>query len=157
MFEQLGPVVISPVVCICFYHQLVHCNITSSLSLSPQLFDFDIEVKPILEVLVGKTVEQALLEVMEEEELANLRAQQRQFKELRNAELVETQRLEEQERRHREEKERRMRQQAEVLRKEKETGEKISARAFAQVINPFTQAEPPFYRPCTSMSLVYHL
>lgn len=84
-------------------------------------------------MLVGKTVEQALLEVMEEEELANLRAQQRQFEELRNAELVETQRLEEQERRHREEKERRMRQQAEVLKKEKETGDKIAARAFAQV------------------------
>ena len=69
-----------------------------------QLFDFDIEVKPILEVLVGKTVEQGLLEVMEEEELANLRAQQRAFEELRNAEFVEQQRLEEQERRHREEK-----------------------------------------------------
>jgi len=96
------------------------------------LFDFDIEVKPILEVLVGKTVEQALLEVMEEEELANLNAQQREFEELRNAELVETQRLEEQERRHREEKERRMKQQREVLKKEKETTEKIGARAFAQ-------------------------
>jgi len=89
-------------------------------------------VKPILEVLVGKTVEQALLEVMEEEELANLRAQQRAFEELRNAELVETQRLEEQERRHREDKERRMKQQREVLKKEKETSEKIAARAFAQ-------------------------
>lgn len=41
-----------------------------------QLFDFDLEVKPILEVLVGKTIEQSLVEVMEEEELANLRAQQ---------------------------------------------------------------------------------
>ena len=100
---------------------------------SLQLFDFDIEVKPILEVLVGKTIEQALLEVMEEEELANLRAQQRRFEELRNAELVETQRLEEQERRHREEKQRRMRQQMEVLKKEKETTEKVAARAFAQV------------------------
>ena len=69
-----------------------------------QLFDYDIEVKPILEVLVGKTIEQSLLEVMEEEELSNLRAQQRAFEELRNAELVEQQRLEEQERRHREEK-----------------------------------------------------
>lgn len=69
-----------------------------------QLFDFDVEARPILEVLVGKTVEQALLEVMEEEELANLRMQQRAFEELRNAELVEQQRLEEQERRHREEK-----------------------------------------------------
>ena len=63
---------------------------------SGDLFDFDIEVKPILEVLVGKNMEQSLLEVMEEEELAHLRAQQRAFEELRNAELVEEQRLEEQ-------------------------------------------------------------
>ena len=62
------------------------------------------EVKPILEVLVGKTIEQSLLEVMEEEELADLRKQQREFEELRNAEKVEQQRLEEQERRLREEK-----------------------------------------------------
>lgn len=49
--------------------------------ISLQLFDFDLEVIPILEVLVGKTVEQALLEVMEEEELAALREQQvRAFK-----------------------------------------------------------------------------
>lgn len=94
-------------------------------------------MKPILEVLVGKTVEQALLEVMEEEELANLRAQQRRFEQLRNAELVETQRLEEQERRHREEKERRMRQQLEVLKKEEETTNKLAARAFAQVCKKF--------------------
>ena len=33
-------------------------------------------MRPILEVMVGKTVEQALLEVMEEEELASLRQQQ---------------------------------------------------------------------------------
>ncbi|EDV24527.1 uncharacterized protein TRIADDRAFT_56411 [Trichoplax adhaerens] len=100
--------------------------------LEGDLFDFDIEVKPILEVLVGKTVEQALLEVMEEEELANLRTQQRKFEELRNAELVETQRLEEQERRHREEKQRRIKQQRDVLEKEQETSEKLAARAFAQ-------------------------
>lgn len=96
------------------------------------LFDFDLEVKPILEVLVGKTVEQALLEVMEEEELSALREQQRIFEENRNSEVVETQRLEEQERRRREEKERRMQQQREALLKEKETADKVSARAFAQ-------------------------
>ncbi|KAJ8314535.1 hypothetical protein KUTeg_006685 [Tegillarca granosa] len=100
--------------------------------LQGDLFDFDVEVKPILEVLVGKTVEQALLEVMEEEELANLRSQQRSFEELRNAELVEQQRLEEQERRHKEEKERRKRQHREILKKEEETKDKIAARAFAQ-------------------------
>ncbi|NXX79658.1 RSPH3 protein, partial [Urocolius indicus] len=97
-----------------------------------ELFDFDIEVKPILEVLIGKTVEQALLEVMEEEELAQLWARQRAYAELRNAELAEVQRLEEQDRRYREEKERRKRQHMQLLQKQKETTEKIAARAFAQ-------------------------
>ncbi|NXC44447.1 RSPH3 protein, partial [Penelope pileata] len=97
-----------------------------------ELFDFDIEVKPILEVLVGKTIEQALLEVMEEEELANLLAHQRAYAEVRNAELAEVQRLEEQDRRYREEKERCKKQQMEMLQKQKETTEKIAAQAFAK-------------------------
>ncbi|NXK57483.1 RSPH3 protein, partial [Sylvietta virens] len=97
-----------------------------------ELFDFDIEVKPILEVLVGKTVEQALLEVLEEEELLQLWSHQRAFAELRNAEFAELQRLEEQDRRIREEKERRRLEHLEKLRKQKETAEKIVARAFAQ-------------------------
>jgi hypothetical protein len=102
------------------------------LVLKKKLFNFDLEVKPILEVLVGKTIEQSLLEVMEEEELAELRKQQREFEELRNAEKVEQQRLEEQERRLREEKHRRMKQAADVLRLEKETAEKLAAKAFAK-------------------------
>lgn len=100
--------------------------------LQGELFDFDLEVKPMLEVLVGKTIEQALLEVMEEEELANLRAGQYAYEEIRNIELAEVQRLEEQERRHREEKERRKQQQWEIVHKHNETAQKISARAFAQ-------------------------
>ncbi|KAM6992588.1 radial spoke head protein 3 homolog [Tautogolabrus adspersus] len=97
-----------------------------------ELFDFDREVQPLLEVLVGKTIEQSLEEVMEEEELASLRAQQRAFQELRNNELAEVQRLREQERRRSEEKERRMSQQKEVLKRERETAEKIAARAYTQ-------------------------
>nr|XP_020459747.1 radial spoke head protein 3 homolog [Monopterus albus] len=97
-----------------------------------ELFDFDREVQPVLEVLVGKTIEQSLLEVMEEEELACLRAQQRAFEELRNNELAEVQRLQEQERRHREEKVRRIAEQKEVLKKQRETAEKIAARAYTQ-------------------------
>ncbi|XP_068433264.1 radial spoke head protein 3 homolog [Clinocottus analis] len=97
-----------------------------------ELFVFDREVQPLLEVLVGKTLEQSLLEVMEEEELACLRAQQRAFEELRNNELAEVLRLQEQERRHSEEKERRMAQEKEVLKKEKEIAEKIAARAYTQ-------------------------
>ncbi|XP_072822042.1 radial spoke head protein 3 homolog [Vicugna pacos] len=100
--------------------------------LEGELFDFDLEVKPMLEVLVGKTIEQSLLEVMEEEELADLRASQYAHEELRNIELAEVQRLEEQERRHREEKERRKQQQWQTIHKHKETSQKIAARAFAQ-------------------------
>ncbi|XP_068593446.1 radial spoke head protein 3 homolog [Cebidichthys violaceus] len=97
-----------------------------------ELFDFDREVQPVLELLVGKTIEQSLGEVMEEEELACLRAQQRAFKELRNNELAEVLRLQEQERRRGEEKERRIAQQKEVLKNEKEVAEKIAARACAK-------------------------
>lgn len=73
-------------------------------NLSQQLFDFDLEVQPILEVLVGKVTEQALIEVMEEEELASLRQRQKIFEEMREAELQEQQRLEEVERRRKHEK-----------------------------------------------------
>jgi len=96
------------------------------------LFDFDLEVKPIVETLVGKTVEQALMEVAEEEELAQIREQQREYEELRNAEMIELQRLEEQERRLRAEKDRRMKQAQEALQLEQDIAQKIAARAFAK-------------------------
>ena len=96
------------------------------------LFDFDIEVKPILEVLVGKTMEQAMMEVMEEEELDQLRDHQREFEDLRAAELAEMQRLEEAARRREAEKDARIAEQREALQQQKETAEKIAARAFAQ-------------------------
>lgn len=80
------------------------------LTPSGDLFDFDFEVEPILEVLVGKVLEQGLMEVLEEEELAAMRAHQEHFEQIRNAELVATQRMEAAEMRKIEEKERRMAQ-----------------------------------------------
>ncbi|XP_015591817.1 radial spoke head protein 3 homolog B isoform X2 [Cephus cinctus] len=91
------------------------------------LFDYDVEVQPILEVLVGKTIEQALIEVLEEEELAALREQQRRFMELRAAEKAEQQRLEEQERRLRDEKCRRLRQHEEAMKTQQETEDRVAA------------------------------
>lgn len=96
------------------------------------LFDFDMEVRPIVEVLIGKTMEQAAIEVMQEEELSALRSQQRAFEELRAAEAVERARLEEQERRHREEKERRINQHKEAASRARDTAARIAACAFAQ-------------------------
>ncbi|KAJ8913498.1 hypothetical protein NQ315_017048 [Exocentrus adspersus] len=96
------------------------------------LFDFDMEVQPILEVLVGKTIEQALIEVLEEEELAALREQQRRFLELRAAETAEALRLEEREKRLVKEKERRISELEEGLKVQKEMEERIAAAVLMQ-------------------------
>jgi len=40
-----------------------------------ELFDFDKEVNPILEVLCGKTLELSRMEVLEEEELREMKEQ----------------------------------------------------------------------------------
>merc|ERR1719269_437472 len=97
-----------------------------------ELFDFDAEVEPILEVLVGKTLEQSMMEVMEEEELANMREHQEHFEQIRNAELAETQRLEEAEKRRSQEKERRVQQEKERVAREAQVTEKVAARTFTK-------------------------
>ena len=47
-----------------------------------ELFIFDDEVEPILSVLCGKTLEVARMEVLEEEELAEMQRQQEQYAQL---------------------------------------------------------------------------
>jgi len=96
------------------------------------LFDFDFEVEPLLEVLVGKTLEQGLMEVCEEEELAAMRAHQDHFEQIRNAELVATQRMEAAEKRKVEEKERRLAQERARVEREKVVCQKVAASTFAR-------------------------
>eukprot|EP00939_MAST-03C_sp_MAST-3C-sp1_P001500 g1500.t1 len=96
------------------------------------LFDFEMEVSPILEVLVGKTLEQSMDEVLEEEEIENIRAQRAKFEQMRNIELAEVQRLEAEARRKTEEKERRLQQERDRLRREEEVMQKIASRGFAR-------------------------
>merc|ERR1719359_1752971 len=76
------------------------------------LFDFDVECEPILEVLVGKTLEQSMMEVLEEEELESIRRHQEDFEKRRAAELLEVQRMEAAEKRRDDELARRKAQQA---------------------------------------------
>lgn len=90
------------------------------------------EVQPILEVLVGKTIEQALIEVLEEEELAALREQQRRYLEIRAAELAEAQRLAERELRMKKEKEDRLQEYEQGLRVQQEMEERIAAAVLMQ-------------------------
>jgi len=96
------------------------------------LFDFNLEVEPILEVLVGKTIHVAMLELMQEEELEAIRLQQEEFEAIRNVELAEVQRLESEARRKTQEKDRRLAQERKRLADRKALEEKIAARSFSQ-------------------------
>jgi radial spoke head protein 3 len=62
--------------------------------LDGELFDFDAEVQPILNNLIGKTLQQALEEVVQEEEIADLREQQQRILAMHEKELAELKRLE---------------------------------------------------------------
>lgn len=75
------------------------------------IFDFDAEVEPMLNVLCLRTLEQAKMEVLMEEELRKMKVQQKEYEEIRNAELIEAQRFEAAEQRVKEEIERRKIQQ----------------------------------------------
>lgn len=62
-----------------------------------EIFDFDYEVEPILQVLLGKTIEQSRMEVLQEQELFVMKEQQKHYENLKRLEMEETQRLEEKE------------------------------------------------------------
>jgi len=95
------------------------------------LFDFDVEVEPVLEVLVGKTLEQSMMEVLEEEELESLRRHQEDYEKRCLAELLEVQRMEAAEKRRSDEVERRMQQQRARRQEELTTMRKVVSRSIA--------------------------
>lgn len=95
------------------------------------LFDFDLEVEPILEVIVGRTMHVAMLELMQEDELDAIFKQQQEFEAIRNIELSEVQRLEADARRKAEERDRRVLQEKKRLIDRLALEEKVASRAFA--------------------------
>lgn len=62
-----------------------------------ELFLFEDEVEPLLAVLCGKTLECARMEVLEEEELAEMKRKQAQLDNLNKLEQADVQRMEEEE------------------------------------------------------------
>ena len=58
------------------------------------LFDFNLEVEPILQVLVGKCLEHARIEVIEDYEKQTLGNHKAIYKQMKESELMETQRVE---------------------------------------------------------------
>lgn len=71
-----------------------NCKSTQIFDGDHELFDFQAEVEPMLNVLIQKTLEQARMEVLEEKELSIIKAQSKEYQEVRNAELIEAQRME---------------------------------------------------------------
>lgn len=80
----------------------------------------------------GKTLESALAEVLQEDELAAIRARQAEFEAVRNAELAEVQRLEAEVRRKAEERSRRLAQERARVAAETDVQKKAAAAAFAR-------------------------
>ena len=97
-----------------------------------ELFDFDFEVQPIVATIVGKTLEQAFMEVYEEEEIASIRRHREAIEHQRNVELADVQRLEEAEKRKFEEKQRRLEQRLKVEAEQRELRHKIAARGYGE-------------------------
>lgn len=106
--------------------------VTQIVAGDPDLFDFDFESAPLVEVLVGRTMEQALAEVAQERELARIRERREEFEAVRGAELAEVQRLESEVKRRFAEKQRRVEQEKTRLEQEANVREKIAATAFAR-------------------------
>uniref|UniRef100_A0A1A9Z8V1 Radial spoke head protein 3 homolog n=1 Tax=Glossina pallidipes TaxID=7398 RepID=A0A1A9Z8V1_GLOPL len=77
-----------------------------------ELFHFDAEAQPIIEVMVDGTIEMTVLEMAHEREIETIRRRQDELLAQREAELAELRRLEDEEIRLRAEKERRIRQDA---------------------------------------------
>jgi hypothetical protein len=71
-----------------------NCKHTQIYDGDYELFDFDKEVEPMLNVLIEKTLDQARMEVLEEHELSIIKQQSKEYQEIRNAELIEAQRFE---------------------------------------------------------------
>lgn len=70
---------------------------TKTLVEDNELFIFDDACEPVLSVLCGKVLETAHLEVCEEEELAEMRRVQRQFKDLNSGEIADVRKMEQDE------------------------------------------------------------
>jgi hypothetical protein len=96
------------------------------------LFDYENEVEPILQVLVGKSIEHARIEVIEQYEDLELQKHKRRFLQLKEAELMETQRLEEARGRKNDEIDRRNLQQRTAKNSQVQSEKKVVARSFAK-------------------------
>jgi len=98
------------------------------------IFDFDAEVEPIVNVIVYKTMEQALVEVRQEHELLSLQKQREKIEYDNNTEYLKVRWLEEKERSDWMEKEKKKEIERQRLRTERSMRKKIEAYRMSKEI-----------------------
>ncbi len=98
----------------------------------PDLYDYELEVEPVLEVLVGKALEHAAIEVIEDREGDSLLKHKRSFLQIKEAELMQTQRMEAARKRRIEETERRNLQQRTAKSQKVWADKKVVARQLSK-------------------------
>jgi len=109
----------------------VKTGVDASTQIEPEdyengyIFDFDSEVEPIVNVIVYKTMEQALIEVRQEQELISLRRRRDKIEYDNNTEYLKVRWLEEKERSDWLEKQKRMEIERQRLRTERIVKQKI--------------------------------
>lgn len=91
-----------------------------------ELVDFDVSVEPILHVLVGKSLDQGMTEVLQEEQIKVLKRAREIFEQERAGTFTEAQRLENELKRYEEEKKARLAQGSRAV-QEREMEEKTQA------------------------------
>ncbi|KAH3756625.1 flagellar radial spoke protein [Pelomyxa schiedti] len=92
------------------------------------LFNFDRDIGPVVDSIVGRTLQQALLEVLEEEELKALRQHRIHFEQRRNHELDEIKLLEDAEKKRVQERGLRIKQLEEQALKDEEHQKQLEAK-----------------------------
>lgn len=108
------------------------CKATQIFEGDHELFNFNEEVEPMLNVLCSKTLEQARMEVLEETELEIMQSQMKEYEEIVNAELIIAQRYEAAEQRCKEEVDRRKVQNKARKEEKKAAHMKINARVITK-------------------------
>mmetsp|Transcript_69305 Transcript_69305/g.167594 ORF Transcript_69305/g.167594 Transcript_69305/m.167594 type:complete len:457 (+) Transcript_69305:124-1494(+) len=104
-------------------------DVSTQISAHDNLFNFDREVEPILEVIVSKTLEQSLLEVSEEGELANIELRKQDLQEGKRREAAALRKMEEAEQEKYLAKEKARKIEVERVRQENVVREKVAALA----------------------------
>lgn len=97
-----------------------------------ELFDFDLEVQPILEVLIGRSLIQAKYELIEEHEREEYLDHKRNYEQKREFELINLQRMEAARIRREQEKDRRNNQTMEKRKYDASSQKKLMAKQFGK-------------------------